>query len=77
MIQTGYTQEQLNKFLQIPIKSTFVKIELLNWKEEFIREIQGLVTQGSISIDGKSSMRRTCNLTLTIPDSVNEIELQT
>ena len=77
MIQTGYTQEQLNKFLQIPIKSTFVKIELLNWKEEFIREIQGLVTQGSISIDGKSSMRRTCNLTLTIPDNINEIELQT
>lgn len=39
MIQTGYTQEQLSKFLQIPIKSTFVKIELLNWKEEFVREI--------------------------------------
>jgi hypothetical protein len=58
------------------IRETYVKLELLDWQENFIQDIQGIVTNGSFSFDGKSSMRRTCNFTMVIPDGQNEYELQ-
>ena len=44
---------------QMHIKEQYAKITILNWNEEPIQEIQGIVTGGSLNIDGKSSMRRT------------------
>ena len=74
-IETGYPQELLDAFMDMPIRESYVKLELLDWNEEFIQEIQGVVTAGSLSFDGKSSMRRTCNFTMIIPDGQNEYEL--
>ena len=53
------------------IKEQYAKITLLDWLENPIQEIQGLVTGGSINLDGKSALRRTCNLSVF----VNEEEL--
>ena len=53
------------------ITEQYAKITLLDWLENPIQEIQGLVTGGSINLDGKSALRRTCNLSVF----VNEEEL--
>ena len=42
------------------IKEQFAKITVLDWLENPIKEIQGIVTGGNINIDSKSSVRRTC-----------------
>jgi len=43
-------------------RTLFVRIELLNWQEEPVREIQGEVSSGNLSVDGNSNVRRTLNL---------------
>ena len=42
----------------------YAKIIILNWQENPIQEIQGRIISGTINLDGSSSMRRTCNLTI-------------
>ena len=51
-------------------KEVFVKIFALNLDGEILESIEGHVTQGSINIDGASSMRRTCSLTI-VADELN------
>lgn len=46
------------------LQEQYVKITLLDWKENPIQEIQGISTGGSISLNGNSSVRRTCNLSV-------------
>ena len=70
-----YPQDLLTALMEMEIRESFVRLELLDWNENFIQEIQGIATSGSVSIDGKSSMRRTCNFTLVLPDGQNEYEL--
>lgn len=53
------------------IKEQYAKIIILDWKENPLQEIQGIVTGGNINLDGKSSMRRTCNLTFFIDKEEN------
>ena len=38
----------------------FVKITVLDWLERPIKEVQGIVTGGSLNLAGNSSVRRTC-----------------
>lgn len=45
-------------------KTKYVKVIALDFDENPIEEISGVVTQGTINIDGKSAVRRTCSLTL-------------
>lgn len=54
LIDTEHLQEQ------------YAKITVLNWEEEPIQEIQGIVTGGTINIDGNSSVRRTCNISVYV-----------
>lgn len=56
-----------------PVASEYIKIIILNWKEEPIQEIQGKVTGGNLNIDGQSAMRRTSNLSVAfnITDKTN------
>ena len=58
-----YEQLLLNKVRQL-----YSKIELLDWKENVIGELQGKVVEGSLSVDGSSSIRRTCSLSLIADD---------
>lgn len=52
----------------LQIKTQYIKITLLDWKERPIQEIQGMTTGGSLNLDGKSAMRRTCNLSMFVPN---------
>lgn len=67
-MNTEYSREILNLIDEMPIKELFVKLELLNWQEQNVHEIQGLLTGGSISLSGDSSVRRTCTLNFLVPD---------
>ena len=49
-------------------RETFARVTLLDNQEQPIEYIEGKITQGSISIDGNSALRRTCNLTLVLKD---------
>jgi hypothetical protein len=46
-------------------KTIYARIIALNLQEQPIESIEGRVTQGSISLDGASAVRRTCSLTIT------------
>ena len=60
-------QEQTNR-------EVFARIATLDINENPIEYIQGRVTDGSVSIDGNSSVRRTCNLSLFAEDvNINDV----
>ena len=46
-------------------KVIYARVISLNNREEPIEKIEGVVTGGSISVDGSSAIRRSCNLTMT------------
>lgn len=60
----------LEELDQIPLKELYAEIIALNDKDEVLESIEGHVTQGTINIDGASSVRRTCSLTL-VADELN------
>jgi hypothetical protein len=52
----------------------YAKVIVLDLNEHPIEKITGRVTQGSISVDGTSAVRRTCSLTLVAQDvDINEL----
>lgn len=55
------------------IKEYFVKITLLNWKEDPIEDIQGKVITANINIDGNSIIRRTANISMVVENGQNNI----
>lgn len=57
----------LKQFDKERIKHQYAKITFLDWEENPIQEIQTLVTGGTLSLDGRSAMRRTCNLSVFSP----------
>lgn len=59
-----YDIEFLEKLHKNKNRNIFGKIVLLNYSEQPLQEIQGLVTQGNVNIDGSAALRRTCSLTL-------------
>lgn len=63
----------LKYFDEQKIKQQFVKIIVLTFNEMPITEIQGKVISGNISLDGSSSMRRTCNINLVADDYENDL----
>ena len=57
----------------MPIRELYVKLELLNWQEQNIKEIQGVLTGGNVNVNGDSSVRRTCTFNFVSADD-KEIE---
>ena len=51
------------------LKEQYVKITVLDWFENPIKDIQGIVTGGNVNIDGNSNVRRTCNLSAFINEN--------
>lgn len=47
-------------------RTEYTKITLLDWEENPIQEVQGLVISGSASLAGNSAMRRTGNLSVYV-----------
>lgn len=52
----------------------YVKITLLNWMEEPLKEISGEITTGNLTKDGSSAIRRTCSLTASVNASEYSVE---
>lgn len=59
----------LKKMDEQRLKEQFVKVTLLDWNEDPVEEIQGLAIGGTINLDGKSSLRRTCSLSIFLKDN--------
>ena len=54
-------------------REIFAKVTALNKQEHPIEAIEGKISDGNVNIDGKSLIRRTCNLTLVAEDvNINE-----
>ena len=58
----------LQKFNKTKLKEQFVKIIVLNLEEKPIQQIQGTVLNGTITIDGSSTLRRTGSINLIAND---------
>ena len=64
---TGVTRRAfLAKLDEFVNQKRYVQLTLLDWDENPIKEIQGEVSGGSISMDGSSSVRRTCSMTTSV-----------
>lgn len=59
---------------KLRIKSHYAKIVLLSFDEKPIREIQGNITGGNLSVNGSSSVRRTINLTMLADETNSNLE---
>lgn len=65
--------EFLKKLHEFTEREVYAKVIVLDLNEQPIEKITGRVTQGSISVDGTSAVRRTCSLTLVAQDvDINE-----
>ena len=62
---------KIDKFVN---QKQYVKITLLNWKEEPLKEIQGEISSGAITKDGASAIRRTATLSLSVNNGDYDIE---
>lgn len=63
----------LNNFVQEKNQEQFVKITVLDFYERPIQSIEGRVTGGTFNLDGKSSIRRTCNINLVLEEGAFNI----
>ena len=69
--ETPYLKDAsfLKSFDKIKLKQQYVRILVLTFDEVPVQQIQGKVVGGNISLDGSSSMRRTCNINLVVDNS--------
>lgn len=51
------------------LKEQYAKITLLDWEENPIKDIQGIITGGNINLDGKSAIRRTVSISVYVDNS--------
>lgn len=76
-MEKQYIYSTDDEFLQLinrqRVQDQYVKITLLDWNENPISEIQGLITGGSESLNGNSAVRRTCNLSMIVKDNMYSI----
>lgn len=64
----------LMKLDKLNIRTHYAKIILLSFDEKPIREIQGNIMSGSLSVNGSSSVRRTISLTMLANENNSDIE---
>jgi hypothetical protein len=60
-----FDDEFLEELIKDNQRELYVRISVLDKNEHPIEQIEGKTIDGSINIDGKSIVRRTCNLTMT------------
>lgn len=75
MFDLNFLQDQI--FLKAlenhPVREQYVKVELLDFKENALTEIQGKCSTGSLNIDGNSSIRRTCTFSMIVDDETYDL----
>lgn len=65
--------EFLNKLYALRLREQYVKIILLDFNENPIKEIHGSITSGSVSVNGSAAVRRTINLSTVAAADVNDL----
>ena len=66
-------EEFLRELDRYPHKFLWAKIISLNMDEYPLEEITGKITSGSVNVDGSSSLRRTCSMSMVAEDvNINE-----
>ena len=75
MVSLDFLQDQyfLKELENYPIKEQHLKVELLDFSENTIAEIQGKCVSGSLNLDGASSMRRTCTFSLIVDENTYDL----
>lgn len=75
MVSLDFLQDQyfLKELENYPIKEQHLKVELLDFSENTIAEIQGKCVSGSLNLDGASSMRRTCTFSLIVDEDTYDL----
>lgn len=75
MVSLDFLQDQyfLKELENYPIKEQHLKVELLDFSENTIAEIQGKCVSGSLNLDGASSMRRTCTFSLVVDEDTYDL----
>ena len=68
--QAMLDRDFLKKMDNYTQREVFAKLISLDWDERAIAEITGNIVSGNISVDGSSSTRRTCSLSL-VTDNQN------
>lgn len=63
--------EKLDSFVN---QKQYVRITLLDWYNIPLKEIQGELTSGSITKDGSSSVRRSCNFSATVSGTTYNVD---
>lgn len=61
-------KEFLKKLFAQQQQQKFARLTKLTWDEQAIEAIEGRITSGTINIDGNSGLRRTCNLSMVMPE---------
>ena len=62
---------KIDKFVN---QKRYVRLTLLNWEEEPLKEIEGTISGGTLSLNGSSAIRRTCNLTAAVDTGTYDVE---
>lgn len=75
MFDLNFLQDQyfLKALEKHPIKEQHIKVELLDFKENTLAEIQGKCVSGSLNIDGNSSIRRTCTFSMIVDNDTYDL----
>lgn len=68
-----YPTSFLEELFEHNIRVVHTKIQLLNWDEQVLKEIQGIVRSGSYNADGSSRVRRNLSLTFSVKDREDEL----
>mgnify|MGYP004672222523 FL=1 len=61
------------ELIQLRTKNVRLKIDVLNFNFQTVNSLEGRVTEGNISIDANSDIRRTCSITLVVDKAANMI----
>lgn len=62
---------QIDNFIN---QKQYINITLLDWQERPLKEIDGIITSGSITKDGSSSVRRTASLSCSLDGGVYDVD---
>ncbi len=63
-----YDRDFLLELDKVRSKTVYARITALTFDERPIETVEGKITQGSVSVDGSSALRRTCSLTIVAQD---------
>ena len=69
--QKRHFLSQIDDFLN---QRQYVNITLLDWHENPLKEIDGIIASGTITKDGNSSVRRTCSLSCSISGETYNVD---